>query len=142
MFLIINYSNAIIILVMSKRIKNKKLNILWPISILKFSLTFMSYTIFSQSFITLLKILFCKNGVSYVDSSLTCPKGFWLYIVGTITLIGIIFQIIIGLITSALYFKPIFIICGSDVLKKTNSFTCIICIIKKKIFNFLLCLEK
>ena len=142
MFLIINYSNAIIILVMSKRIKNKKLNILWPISILKFSLTFMSYTIFSQSFITLLKIFCCKNGVSYVDSSLTCPKGFWLYVVGTITLIGIIFQIIIGLITSALYFKPIFIISGSDVLKKTNSFPDIIFIITKIAVNLLFFFDK
>ena len=127
---------------MSKRIKNKKLNILWPISILKFSLTFMSYTIFSQSFITLLKIFCCKNRVSLVDSSLICPKGFWLYFVSAITLIGIIFQIIIGLITSALYFKPIFIISGSDVLKKTNSFPDIIFIITKIGVNLLFFFDK
>ena len=127
---------------MSKRIKNKKLNILWPLSILKFSLTFMSYTIFSQSFIALLKIVCCKNGVSYVDSSLICPKGFWFYIIGPITLIGIFFQIIIGLITSALYFKPIFIISGSDVLKKTNSFPDIIFIITKIAVNLLFFLDK
>ena len=127
---------------MSKRIKNKKLNILWPISILKFSLTFMSYTIFSQSFITLLKIFNCKNGVLYIDSSIICPKGFMFYIIATLTIIGIILQIIIGLITSALYFKPIFIINGSDVLKKTNSLPDIIFIITKIAVNLLLFFDK
>ena len=142
MFLIINYSNAIIIIVMSKRIKNKQLNILWPISILKFSLTFMSYTIFSQSFITLLKIFGCKHEIPNVESSFTCPKGIYFYFFGTITLIGIILQIIIGLITSALYFKPIFIINGSDVLKKTNSYPDIIFIITKIAVNLIFFFDK
>ena len=135
-------------LVMAIRIINKKLNILWPISILKFTLVFMSFTFFSQGFLSLLTIFQCKENHSFISENLKCRVGIWFYIMGTIIGIAIIFQVVIALITASLFFKSIFINTGSDLYKKSSSlpdiifFFCnnkiifIIIIIFKIIFSF------
>ena len=102
---------------MAIRIKNKKLNILWPISILKFTLIFMSFTFFSQSFLSLLTVFQCKEGHSFISENLKCRSGIWFYIIGSIIGISLIFQIIIALTTASLFFKPIFINTDSDLHK-------------------------
>ena len=66
---------TILILIMSIRIKNDKLNILWPITFLKFCLPFFSFTFFSQNFLLLATIFDCKNGFTYVSQTLKCRTG-------------------------------------------------------------------
>ena len=127
---------------MAIRIKNKKLNVLWPITFLKFSLIFMSNTFFSQSFLSLLTIFDCVDGHSFISGKLQCRSGLWFYILGTLTIIAIIFQALIALITSALYFKPIFINIGLDLLKKSDSLPDIILVFTKMGVNLLFILDK
>ena len=140
--LLINYANAIIMLIMAIRIKNKKLNILWTISFLKFTIPFMSFTFFGQCFLSLSTIFTCQEGHSYISSNLKCRSGIWFYLFGSFTGVGLILQSIIALITSSLYFKPIFINSGSDLLKKTNSFPDTIFIITRIAINLLFILDK
>ena len=113
---------TVLLLIMAVRIKNNKLNILWPVSILKFSLPFFSYTFFGQSFLLLSSIFHCIDDHSFISSSLKCKSGTWFKILGPITGIGIFLQSIIAIMTNILFFKPIFINIGSDLLKKSNSF--------------------
>ena len=141
-FLFLNYLNIAIMIIMAIRIKSKKLNILWPITILKFSLIFMSNTFFSQSFLSLLTIFECVDGHSFISGKLQCRSGIWFYILGTMTIIAIIFQALIALITSSLYFKPIFINIGSDLLKKSDSLPDIILVFTKIGVNLLFFLDK
>ena len=103
-FLFLNYLNIVLMIFMAVRIKNKKLNILWPIIILKISLIFMSNTFFSQSFLSLLSIFDCVDGHSFISDKLKCRSGLWFYVLGTLSLIAIIIQALIAIITSALYF--------------------------------------
>ena len=141
-FLFLNYLNITIMIVMAIRIKNKKLNILWPITILKFSLIFMSNTFFSQSFLSLLTIYECVDKHSFISSKLECRSGLWFHILSIVTIIALIFQSLIAIITSALYFKPIFINIGSDLLKKSDSLPDIILVFTKMGVNLLFFLDK
>jgi hypothetical protein len=118
-------------LVMAIRIKNKKLNILWPISILKFTLVFMSFTFFSQGFLSLLTIFQCKENHSFISENLKCRVGIWFYIMGTIIGIAIIIQVVIALITASFFFKSIFINTGSDLYQKSSSLPDIIFVFTK-----------
>jgi len=127
---------------MAIRIKNKKLNILWPISILKFTLIFMSFTFFSQSFLSLLTVFQCKEGHSFISENLKCRAGIWFYIIGSISGIALIFQIIIALITASLFFKPIFINTDSDLHKKSSSLPDIVFVITKIGVNLIFVLDK
>jgi len=127
---------------MALRIKHKKLNILWPITILKFSLIFMSNTFFSQSFLSLLTIFDCIDGHSFISDKFKCRSGPQFYIIGIPTLFAIIFQALIAVITSALYFKPIFINTGSDLLKKSDALPDIILVFTKMGVNLLFVLDK
>jgi len=129
-------------LVMAIRIKNKKLNILWPISILKFTLVFMSFTFFSQSFLSLLTVFQCKEGHSFISENLKCRAGIWFYIMGSVIGISLIFQIVIALITASLFFKPVFINTGSDLHKKSSSLQDIVLVLTKIGVNLIFALDK
>jgi predicted benzoate:H+ symporter BenE len=100
--LILNYFVAILLLVMAIRIKNNKLNILWPISILKIFLPFFSFTFFSQTFLLIATIFDCKNGYTYVSNSLKCRTGIWFSIFAPLGGIALFLQAIIALITHSL----------------------------------------
>ena len=137
-----NYINIITMLVMAIRIINKKLNILWPISILRFTLVFMSFTFFSQSFLSLLTIFQCKENHSFISENLKCRAGVWFYIMGSVIGIALIFQISVALITASFYFKPIFINTGSDLYKKSNSLPDIVFVLTKIGVNLIFVLDK
>ena len=62
--IVLIYALTILLIVMSYKIKNKQLNNLWAISILKFCLPFFSVCFFGQSFLLLTTIFDCQNGFS------------------------------------------------------------------------------
>ena len=140
--LLIIYLNTFILLIMSIRVKYKKLNVLWPISYLKFSLPFMTFTFFGQTLLSLSTIFECQEGHSYISINLACRSGVWFYICGILSGIGLFLHCLISLITSALYFRPIFINSGSDLLKKTNSLPDTIFTLVKISINLLFILDK
>ena len=113
---------AILLIIMAYRIKNKKLNILWPISILKFVLPFLSVCFFGQSFLLLTTIFDCQNGFAYVSKELICRTGIWFTVDAPLSAIAMAIFFLIALITNTLYYKPSFVKTGSDILKKTNSY--------------------
>ena len=125
------YILTIILIVMSCRIKNKKLNILWPLSILKFCLPFFSVCFFGQSFLLLATIFDCQNGFAYVSKTLVCRTGTWFKFEAPLAGVGMVLQAILALITNTLYFKSIFVKHGSDVLKKNNCIPDVMLLITK-----------
>ena len=114
------YILAILLIVMSCRIKKKKLNILWPLSILKFCLPFFSVCFFGQCFLLLTTIFDCQHGFAYVSKKLVCRTGNWFRVDAPLAGIGMALHTILALITNTLYYKSTFVRHGSDVLKKTN----------------------
>ena len=106
---------------MAYRIKNKKLNILWPITILKFCLPILSFTFFGQIFLLLATIFDCRDGNTFVSENIKCRTGKWFQFFGPLTGIALFFEVFIALMTNMLYFEPIFYNSSSDILKKTNS---------------------
>ena len=114
------YLMTILVIIMSYRIKNKKFNILWPISILKFCLPFFSICFFGQTFLLLTTIFDCQNGFAYVSKELICRTGIWFIIDAPLSAIAMALLALIALITNNLYYKSSFVRDGSDILKKTN----------------------
>ena len=125
------YSLSILLIIMSYRIKNKKLNVLWPISIFKFCLPFFSVFFFGQCFLLLTTIFDCQNGFAYVSKELICRTGIWFSIDGPLALIAMLLHFLIALITNSLYYKSTFVKKGSDVLKKTNCYPDIVLLFTK-----------
>ena len=108
------------IIIMSFRLKFKKLNILWSISILRLFLPFISYFFFGQIFLLIITVFDCYEGNNKICPSLECKSGTWFDILALFSIISIFLESLIAIITNILYFKPFFIK-GSDVLKKTNT---------------------
>ena len=122
---------------MSLRIKKKIYNILWPISVLKFCLPFLSYTVFGQCFLILSTVYQCNGEYSYISTSLKCKSGIWFTLLGPVIGIILFLLCLIALITNILYFKSIFIKNNSDLLIKTDSFPDHFFIITKIALNIL-----
>ena len=141
-FIIINYLVFILLIIMIFKIKNKKLNILWPISILKYYLPFFSYTFFGQSFFLLSTVYNCNDGYILGSDIVKCMNGFYYKILLTLTGIALFFQSLIAMLTNFLYFKPIFYKSDSDLLKKTNSSPDIVFVITKIGMNLLFILKE
>ena len=116
------YVLTLLIIIMSYRIKNNKLNILWPITILKFCLPFFSFCCFGQIFLLLTTVFDCQNGYAYVSKDLICRTGIWFSIDAPLCAVGMALLSLIALITNSLYYKSTFLKSGSDVLKKTNCY--------------------
>ena len=129
--IVIIYSLTILLIIMSYRIKNKQLNILWLVSILKFFLPFFSVCIFGQSFLLLTTIFDCQNGFAYVNKELICRTGIWFSIDALLAMIAMILHTFLALITNTLYYKSIFVKNGSNVLKKINCYPDIILVFTK-----------
>ena len=108
------------IILMSFRLKFKKLNILWPISILRLFLPFISYFFFGQIFLLIITVFDCYEGNNKICPSLNCKSGVWFHILAPFSIISIFSESLIAIITNILYFKPFFIK-GSDILKKTTT---------------------
>ena len=132
---------AALLIIMAFKIKNRKLNILWPITILKFCLPFFSYTFFGQSFLLLCTIFNCYDG-HLEDYSINCVTGTWNKILNVLTGIALFLQSFFAILTNFLYYKPIFFNSDSDLLKKTNSFPDTIFIFTKIGINLLFVLQK
>lgn len=135
--LLANYLMAILIIFMVNRIRKKQLNVLWPLKILKIIVPFFSNCFFSQSFFLLSTVFNCVDEHSYISPSLKCRSGVWFIILSPLTIISLIFQSVIGILTNMLYFKPIFLNIGPDLLKKTNTIPETVFIITKISINLL-----
>ena len=102
------YALTGLILYTTYKIKNNnKLRMTWAIEIIRFFLPIISMGFFGQIFLFLTTTFDHQNGYS-----LYYP----------LSIIAMILHIIISFITNSLYYKSIFIISNSDVLKKTNCF--------------------
>ena len=110
----IDYIIAILLLIVSFRIKKDKLNILWPVTILKYCLPFFSFSLFSQSFLLKLTIFDCKNGSAFVNEDIKCRTGLWFAFLSPLTFLALLFHASYTIITNLLYYKPKFINYGSD----------------------------
>ena len=124
------------------RFKNDKLNILWPLTILKFCLPCFSFSFFSQSFLLKLTIFDCKNGFTFVNEDIKCRTGLWFSFLAPLTFLALLFHVSYAIITNLLYYKPKFINCDSNLLKKTNILPDIVFILIKIGINILFILDK
>ena len=93
---------------MSFKIKKKDLNIIWPISILKFILPLLSFGLFGQIFLFLILLFDCDNGNSYISEEIKCRNGYWFMIFSPFIAITMIIHILLGLLTNQLYYRSIF----------------------------------
>ena len=112
---------TILIIYLCIMIKKDRLNIMWPISILRFCLPIISISLFGQIFVFFMTLFDCQDGHSYVSPKLPCKSGNVLLYFYPFIIIIMILLFIIAFITNALYYKSLFLISKSDVLKKTNS---------------------
>ena len=134
------FSSSIILIILIIIIINnkyKKNNILWPISILKHFLPFLSITFFGQIFFLFITIFDCNEGHLYVSVNFKCNSGLWFSFIQPTTYIAIFFHFIIALITHILYCNPVFNHNKSDVLKKNNSIPDIVFLFIKIFINLI-----
>ena len=101
---------------MSFKIKKKDLNIIWPISILKFLLPLLSFGLFGQIFLFLIVIFDCQDGHSYASEEVKCRSGNWFLIFSPFAVLAMILHILLGFLTNQLYYKTIFVSSKNDVI--------------------------
>ena len=116
------YVIILILLFMVYNIKNRKINLFFPLLILRICLPFISYFFFGQIFSFLISIFYCRKEESFESPYMQCLTGLWIYSIAPFAIIAMIFQTIIGFISNSLYYKPIFYRSGSDILQKSDSF--------------------
>ena len=127
---------------MAYRIKMKKNKILWPIIILRLTLPLFCFGFYGQIFLMFTTIFYCRKSESTTSPYLKCRPGHWFNNIKPIGGIALFLHFLISLITNTLYYKPIFIRCNSDVLKKSNSFPDIILLFTKMIIITVFILDK
>ena len=132
---------AILIIIMIIII-NKKIKIFWPIKLLRYLLPFFSITFFGQTFLTLVTVFDCTGGHSYVSEDKKCRSGSLYLFIMPLIIIAIIILFLISIITNLLYFRPVFIKCNSDILKKENSYPDIVFLFTKIGINLIFILDK
>ena len=119
----------------------KKITLFWPIKLLRYFLPFFSITFFGQSFLTLVTVFDCAGGHSYVSEDKKCRSGAFYIFIMPFIIIAIIFLFLISAITNLLYFRPVFIKCNSDILKKENSYPDIVFLFTKIAINLIFILD-
>ena len=122
---------TILIIYLCIAIKKERLNRMWPISILRFFLPICSTGFFGQILIFLVALFDCDDGHSYISSKLPCRSGKVYLYFSPFIIISIALLFFIAFITNNLYYKSLFLISESDVLKKTNSIPDIIFLFTK-----------
>jgi hypothetical protein len=132
---------AILIIIMSYRIRNGNIKLLWPISFLKFCLPTFSGIFYGQIFLLLTTIFDCQDGFSYVSQDLVCRSGQWFSIETPLTIIAIILHAVMALMKNTLYYKSIYVKKGSDILKKTNCNSDLALLLTKIFVNLIFILE-
>ena len=116
---------------MSLRLKSGNYNVIWPVYILKYSLSFISSTFFGHTLALLLSIFKCLTGTIYYSSKAPCTINDLFYLNAPLSVIVIIMQIILSLLTISMYYNADFIVEGNDLLKKRSSIPDIIFLICK-----------
>ena len=113
----------ILFVVMILRFKSKKYNFLWPLYILKYCLPIIFITFFGQTFILILSVYECTNGITFYDEKYSCPNKKAFRILYPLTVFPIIIQIFFGFITVTLYFIPDYISINNNnsILVKRNT---------------------
>ena len=132
----------VFIIVLSYKIKKNTLTMIWPIIILRIILPIFSFGLFGQIFLFLATLFDCQNGYTYVSEKLQCRTGDLYLYHSYFVFFAIIFHILVGFVTNAIYFKSLFTITKSDVLQKTNSFSDISLLITKIFINILFIFDK
>ena len=121
-FPIMIYVLSILIIYSASTIQKNKKPIMWPIYFLRVFLPFFCMGLYGQIFLFLSTLFDCQKGKSYVNPNKVCRTGMNYIIHSPFVVLAIILHIIISFITNTLYYRSIFIVAKSDVLKKTNSF--------------------
>ena len=119
--ILIVYAEMGLILYMLYVIKMKKLNIIWPISILKYFLPIMCIGFFGHNFLFFLILFVCDKDKSYISSKLECRKGTLYRYFSALDIIAIIFHLLISILTNILYYRSIFDRTREDIIKKFDS---------------------
>ena len=133
---------SITIIVMVYRIGNKKRKIMWPIYFLRYSLPILSFGFYGQIFLMFTTIFYCRKSESSTSPYLKCRPGHWFNNIKPIAGIAMFLNFLVAFLTNALYYKPIFLRKGSDLLKKSNSFPDIIFLFVKMITITIFILDK
>ena len=136
------YLMAILIIIKLFTIKKQKLYFFWPITLLKIFLPFISMTFYGQIFLLFITVFDCIDGFAFVNANIKCRTGLWFKILSPMAIIAIIFHTIIAIITTLLYFKPIFSDRNSNILKKVNTIPDIIFLFTKIGINIIFSLGK
>ena len=108
------------IIIICHRIKHKKSNINFLLSILRVIIPTISFGFFGQIFLLLITIFDCQNGNSYVSKTLRCRTGNLFTYISPFAFITILLFSFIALLTNLLYYKSIFAQTYNDVLQKSN----------------------
>ena len=127
---------------MGYKIKRKKKIILWPIKLLKYTLPLFSFGFHGQIFLMFTTIFYCRKKESSTSPYLKCRPEHWFSKIKPIGGIAIFLHFLIAFITNTLYYKPIFIHCKSDLLKKSNSLPDVIFLFTKMIIITIFILDK
>ena len=140
--ILIVYVEMGLILYMIYVIKTKKLDIIWPISILKYFLPIMCFGFFGHTFLFFLILFDCDKDKSYISSKLECRNGTLFRYFSFFDILAIIFHLLISLLTNILYYRSIFDRSRSNILKKINSTPDISLLFTKIIIIFIFILLK
>ena len=137
-YIIFVYAIFTIFLIISFQLKSEKNGVLWPIYILKYCLPIFFITFYGQTFFLIISLFECRNGKSYYDNNVSC-KNKWLFALLPFSVIALILQFFISLLTVSMHFKPDYIINNKkdSVLIKSNSLSDI-CFLFCKIIIILL----
>jgi len=127
---------------MAYKIKRKKRIILWPIKILKYTLPLFSFGFHGQIFLMFTTIFYCRKKESSTSPYLKCRPEHWFSKIKPIGGIAMFLHFLIAFITNTLYYKPIFIHCKSDLLKKSNSLPDVLLLFDKMIIITIFILDK
>ena len=122
-----------LIIIMIFRITMKKSNISWIIYFLRYYLPFFSFGFFGQIFLMHTTVFYCRKIEISTSPYLKCRPNHWFYKIKPVAGISLFLHFLMSFITNTLYYKPIFIKCNSDLLKKSNSFPDIIFLFSKMI---------
>ena len=124
------------------RITMKKSNISWIIYFLRYYLPFFSFGFFGQIFLMHTTVFYCRKNEISTSPYLKCRPNHWFYKIKPVAGISLFLHFLMSFITNTLYYKPIFIKCNSDLLKKSNSFPDIIFLFSKMIIIIIFILDK
>jgi len=142
LIIVLIFLTAMLMVYMAYKLKRKKRIILWPIKILKYTLPLFSFGFHGQIFLMFTTVFYCRKKESSTSPYLKCRPEHWFSKIKPVGGIAMFLHFLIAFITNTLYYKPIFIHCKSDLLKKSNSLPDIILLFSKMIIITIFILDK